>query len=245
MQGHGPRQALESAVERLGRFAIAIGPALTDLGRAIEPRDEVRRNLVLGHVRSGTQIRHLEDRLGLVDLSSCHLVSSARPTANAQECDSRENDGKAEWGGTHEDVVRLQVGVHDLALAHEREREEHLTRVGAHGPQVETDIFAVPLDDLAQVHAVRGARDQCSFLTAEERGDEVRWEGKRGNVPERFKHEAEVTAVFERAEQPDDVLLVVRVGVPQLAQNLRLFQPGFVPVPFGEKGAHSLRSASF
>lgn len=46
-----------------------------------------------------------------------------------------------------------------------------------------------------------------------------------------------MTAVFERAEQPDDVLLVVRVGVPQLAQDLRLFQPGFVPVPFKEGSA--------
>jgi hypothetical protein len=64
-------------------------------------------------------------------------------------------------------------------------------------------------------------------------------EGSRGDEPERLEDEAEMTAVFERAEQPDDVLLVVRVGVPQLAQDLRLFQPGFVPVPFEQGGGRA------
>lgn len=42
-------------------------------------------------------------------------------------------------------------------------------------------------------------------------------------------------AVLERAVQPNEVLLVVRVGVAQLAQNLRLLKPRFVPIPHHKK----------
>lgn len=42
---------------------------LTDFGRAIEPTDEVRGDLVLGRVGGGAQVAKLDHGLALVDLN--------------------------------------------------------------------------------------------------------------------------------------------------------------------------------
>lgn len=113
--------------------------------------------------------------------------------------------------------------MHDLALLHEREREEHLARIRAHGAQVEPDIFAVPLDDLAEIHAVqRGEQMSASDPLCEKI--------PIADVPERLEDEAEMPAMLECAVQADEVLLVVRIGRRQLAQNLRLLDASLVPV---------------
>lgn len=58
--------------------------------------------------------------------------------------------------GVHEDVVRLDVGVHDSKLPEKLHSQQDLVRIRAHGAQVDTDILAEPLDDFAQVHAAEG-----------------------------------------------------------------------------------------
>ena len=52
-----------------------------------------------------------------------------------------------------QDVVWFYVGMKDVATLEQRESEEKLMRVTAHRTDVDADIFAVFLQDFAQVHA--------------------------------------------------------------------------------------------
>jgi len=55
---------------------------------------------------------------------------------------------------THEDVVGLDISVHDSALLHQRESEEHLVSVSSNGFDVESDVLSESLDHVSEVHAV-------------------------------------------------------------------------------------------
>jgi len=57
---------------------------------------------------------------------------------------------------THQDVVRLDVGVEDVASLEELQGQEELLAVGAHRLDVETHVLAVLLQHLPQVHAAAG-----------------------------------------------------------------------------------------
>jgi hypothetical protein len=105
--------------------------------------------------------------------------------------------------------------VRHVALAQEPEREEQLVRVRAHRADVQAHVLPEALHDLAQVHA--GAR--VSACT-----------GKRGlGIPQRLEDEAEVPTMLERTLEPDDVPLVLGVGLHQLVEHLDLLVPRFDP----------------
>lgn len=54
---------------------------------------------------------------------------------------------------THQDVVRLDVGVEDVASFEQLESQEELLAVGAHRLDVQAHVFPVLLQHLSQVHA--------------------------------------------------------------------------------------------
>ena len=47
--------------------------------------------------------------------------------------------------------------------------------------------------------------------------------------PERLEDEAKMAAVLEGPLEPDDMLLVLRIGLVQLHQDLRLLQASTMP----------------
>jgi hypothetical protein len=48
--------------------------------------------------------------------------------------------------------------------------------------------------------------------------------------PQRFENKTQVTAMFKRALEPDDMLLVVWVILSQLVEDLDFLLTGFIPV---------------
>ena len=58
-------------------------------------------------------------------------------------------------GLVDQDVVRLDVGVDDVALSQQLEREEELVRVRAHRVDVDAHVLAVLFQHLPQVHGER------------------------------------------------------------------------------------------
>lgn len=100
----------------------------------------------------------------------------------------KKNENKIEMLA-YQNVVGLQVGVYDAALAHVAERQEDLVSVGPRGVEVDADVVPKLLEHLAQVHV------------------------------EVLERHAQVALVLEGALEPDDVLLVVRVGVVELLQD--------------------------
>ena len=64
--------------------------------------------------------------------------------------------------------------MHDPALLHQRESEEHLVSVSSNGFDVETDVLSEPLDDVSEVHAVEREGVGISESTRrDERGREL------------------------------------------------------------------------
>jgi len=55
----------------------------------------------------------------------------------------------------HQDIVRLDIGVHDVALLQEIQSEEELFGIYPDGPNVQSNIFAKALDDVTKIHAQR------------------------------------------------------------------------------------------
>lgn len=58
---------------------------------------------------------------------------------------------------TYQDVVRLDVGVKDVAPFEQLQGQEELLAVGANGLDVEADVFAVLLQHLSQIHATNNS----------------------------------------------------------------------------------------
>ena len=50
---------------------------------------------------------------------------------------------------TDKHVIRLDISMHDVDLAHEIETEEHLVSVCSNSSQVDTDVFAEFANDLS------------------------------------------------------------------------------------------------
>ena len=85
--------------------------------------------------------------------------------------------------------------MHDGALGHVHQPDQHLLAVGAHRRDVDADALAVLLDHLAQAGVVA------------------------------LEDEAEVALVLEVVEELHHVLLVLRVVLPQLLQQRQLLLP--------------------
>ena len=64
---------------------------------------------------------------------------------------------------THENVVGLDVGMQDLTLAQEREREEQLRGIDAHGSQADAHVASVALDDFPEVDTVQKSVAKISY----------------------------------------------------------------------------------
>jgi hypothetical protein len=109
----------------------------TDFGRAVEARDEIWCNVVLGSVRRGAKITQLQQRLVLVDLQSSQRMRQPSRVSR-----------------TDKDVVWLDVGMHNVTFTQEAHGQEKLMRVGAYRTNVQPDVLAKFLDDIAQVHTI-------------------------------------------------------------------------------------------
>lgn len=54
---------------------------------------------------------------------------------------------------TYEYIIGFDICMHDAKLAEMPEGDEKLVRVRTHGADVQADVFAKALDDVAEVHA--------------------------------------------------------------------------------------------
>lgn len=59
---------------------------------------------------------------------------------------------RQDLASTYQNVVWLDVGVQDVASFEQLEGQEELLTVGAHGLDVEPNIFAILLQHLSQIH---------------------------------------------------------------------------------------------
>ena len=55
----------------------------------------------------------------------------------------------------YQNVVWLDVGVHDRALLEQRQSKEQLMGVSSDGTDVQTDIFTEAFNDVSEIHAVK------------------------------------------------------------------------------------------
>ena len=66
-----------------------------------------------------------------------------------------------------------------------------------------------------------------------------------GDSPQRLKYQAEMAAVFERPLEPDNVLLVARISIHELPEDVGLLLSRAVPVQHTEDtSAHPRHSRS-
>lgn len=127
---------------------------------------------------------------------------------------------------THQDVVRLDIGVENVAAFEQLESQEQLLAVGAHGLDVQAHVLPVLLQHLAQVHAAEETEEQAISARGLARRAGC---GPASRLPEGLKHETQVLLVVEMPEEAETVELVVRVGVIQLLEELQLFQTRLLP----------------
>ena len=65
---------------------------------------------------------------------------------------------EAELRPTYQDVIRLDIRMHDVAFAEQTQSEEELVCVCPHCTNVETNILPKPLDNVSEVHATGDMR---------------------------------------------------------------------------------------
>jgi len=110
---------------------------LTDFWSSIEPADQVGRDLILRGIGCGTKITQFE--YGLLFI---HLYRD----------NNKPEIGWHEGGVSYQDVVRLNVGVHDVALLQEIQRKEELFGVHPDSSNVQTNVLAKTFDDVSEIH---------------------------------------------------------------------------------------------
>ena len=64
------------------------------------------------------------------------------------------------------------------------------------------------------------------------------------DVPQRFEDEAEVSTVFKRSLQSDDMLFVIWIGLVKLIQHLYFLETRFVPKERNQGGADAREKTS-
>ena len=55
----------------------------------------------------------------------------------------------------YQDIIRLDVRMHNVNFAKETERQENLMSISAYGTNVEPNVFAKSLDNVSKIHAER------------------------------------------------------------------------------------------
>lgn len=126
---------------------------------------------------------------------------------------------------THQDVVRLDIGVENVAAFEQLESQEQLLAVGAHGLNVQAHVLPIFLQHLSQVHAT----DETVEQSINTRLAQPAGRGPTSRLPEGLKHETQVLLVVEMPEEAKTVELVVGIGVIQLLEELQLFQTRLLP----------------
>ena len=56
---------------------------------------------------------------------------------------------------TDQNIIRFDIGVHDIALAQQTHRQEELMSVCPNSSDIEPDIFTKPLHYISEVHAMK------------------------------------------------------------------------------------------
>jgi hypothetical protein len=56
---------------------------------------------------------------------------------------------------THENVIRLDIGMNDVGLPQERESQEHLMSISSDSPHIQSNVFSESLDDVSEIHTAR------------------------------------------------------------------------------------------
>ena len=117
----------------------------------------------------------------------------------------------------YQDVVRLDISVHDIAIGQQLEGQEELTTVDSHCANVEPNVFAETLDHITQVHAAAQAIE--TWLIEDEKPD----------IPQRFEDQAKVTAVLEGSFKTHNMILVARVSLLEPVKDQDFFLAGAMP----------------
>jgi hypothetical protein len=89
--------------------------------------------------------------------------------------------------------------VHNVLPLQQAQRQEKLLSISTDSPDIQANILAKTLYDIPKVHA------------------------------EVLKDQAQVTSVLKRPLQPNDVFLILWIGLVELIEYLDFFQPCFVP----------------
>ena len=114
---------------------------LTDLRGTVEAADEVWSDVVVLRVTGRAKVTQLEHQLCLIYLqhNSRHKSLILKIVCIA----------------THQNVVRFDVSMEDVASFHEFEGQEQLLGIRPHSLYVQTNILTIPLQNFSQIHAER------------------------------------------------------------------------------------------
>lgn len=93
--------------------------------------------------------------------------------------------------------------MHDVTLLQEIQRKEKLFSVYPDGPDVQTNILAKAFNDISEVHTAASIVKVASRARSED-------------VPQRFEDKTEVSTMFKRSLQPDNVFFVIWIGLLKL-----------------------------
>ena len=89
--------------------------------------------------------------------------------------------------------------------------------VRADSTDVQADILPKALDDITEIHAIADD-DQYAPRTTQ-----------RTYIPQRLEHEAKMAAMLEGSIEPNDMFLILRVGLLQLVEDLDILEAGLEP----------------
>lgn len=121
--------------------------------------------------------------------------------------------------------------MHDVTLLQEIQRKEKLFSVYPDGPDVQTNILAKAFNDISEVHTAASIVKVASRARSED-------------VPQRFEDKTEVSTMFKRSLQPDNVFFVIWIGLLKLIQHLYFLKARFVPKKKGQRGTDAREKAS-
>ena len=63
---------------------------------------------------------------------------------------------------THQYIVRLDVGMHDVGFLEQTQGEEELMRISSHGLDIQANILAKTFDNVPEIHAIPDHQEQNS-----------------------------------------------------------------------------------
>ena len=125
-------------------------------------------------------------------------------------------DEQGKLGLTYQDIVGLDIRMHDVTFLQQAHSEEKLMRIRSNGADIKADILAETLDNISKVHTV--------YTRQYVQGQERSW-----HRPQRLEDYAEVSTMLKSTLKTYDVLLVLRIRLLQFVQDLYFLLPGSIP----------------